>query len=329
MNSTDTLVFLKVAQTLSFKETADQLGMSRSAISKRIALLEKELQTALVNRTSRSISLTEAGQIFARHCQEIDDVIDQARQSVQDRDQEPTGVLRTSLPTGLGAQIMPELMIDFSAQYPDIRLVAHFGEPYVDIVAGGYDVVIRVAERLTDSGLMARRLATSPRMLVASPEYLEKHGTPENVRDLVGHQCLGLGYRSETGGQWRFIDLNNELIDLAVHFHYTSNNDLALILAACLGAGIFYTTEILVQNELKRGRLVPVLPDVCERIQMGVFAVYPQKQPSAKVRSFIEFVNGRVAVLDTADRWTPLRGDSGGNQPSAKGGGYRRSARES
>ncbi len=307
MNSTDTYLFLKVAQTLSFKETADQLGMSRSAISKRIAQLEKELNTGLVNRTPRSISLTESGRIFAQHCQEIDDAIGRATQSVQGRDREPSGVLRTSLPTGLGAQLMPELMTDFTAQYPDIRIVAHFGEPFVDIVTGGYDVVIRVAERLTDSGLMAKRLATSPRMLVASPEYLEKYGTPENVRDLSNHRCLGLGYRSATAGQWRFAEGSKEVVDVPVEYYFTSNNDLALILAACLRAGIFYTTEILVQNELKRGRLVSVLPDVCRRRKMGVFAVYPQRQPSAKVRAFIDYVNERVTLLENADRWTPLR----------------------
>lgn len=307
MNSTDTYLFLKVAQTLSFKETADQLGMSRSAISKRIAQLEKELNTGLVNRTPRSISLTEAGRIFAQHCKEIDEAIGRATQSVQGRDREPSGVLRTSLPTGLGAQLMPELMTDFTAQYPDIHIVAHFGEPFVDIVTGGYDVVIRVSERLTDSGLMAKRLATSPRMLVASPEYLEKHGTPEDVRDLSKHRCLGLGYRSETTGHWRFIESSQEVVDVPVEYYFTSNNDLALILAACLHAGIFYTTEILVQNELKRGRLIPILPEIGRRIKMGVFAVYPQKQPSAKVRAFIDYVNGRVAVLENADRWTPLR----------------------
>lgn len=310
MNSTDTNLFLKVALTLSFKETADQLGMSRSAISKRVALLEKELGTALVNRTPRSISLTEAGQIFARHCEDIDDTIARATQAVQRRDQVPSGILRTSLPTGLGAQLMPALMTGFAAEYPDIRLVTHFGEPFVDIVTGGYDVVIRIAERLTDSALMAKRLATSPRLLVASAAYLEKHGTPEDVRQLSRHRCLGLAYRSATAGQWRFAESRNVVFDVPVNYHFTSNNDLALILAACLGAGIFYTTEVLVQNELKRGRLVPVLPDVCRRIQMGVFAVYPQKQPSAKVRAFIEFVSERVAELETADRWTPLR-DSG------------------
>ena len=307
MNSTDTYLFLKVAQTLSFKEAAEQLGMSRSAISKRVAMLEKELGTALVNRTPRSISLTEGGQIFARHCQDIDDSLERATQAVQRRDQVPSGILRTSLPTGLGAQLMPALMSDFNAQYPDIRMVAHFGEPFVDIVTGAYDVVIRVAERLTDSALMARRLATSPRLLVASPDYLEKQGTPVNVRDLSDHRCLGLGYRSATAGQWRFVEARNAVVDVPVKYHFTSNNDLALILAACLGTGIFYTTEVLVQNELKRGRLVPVLPDVCRRIQMGVFAVYPQKQPAAKVRAFIDFVEGRIAELETADRWTPLR----------------------
>lgn len=306
MNSTDTFVFLRVSQTLSFKEAADQLGMSRSAVSKRIAQLERELGTALVNRTPRSISLTEAGRAFSEHCQQIDDVIDRAVQSVQNSDQKPSGLLKTSVPTALGAQLLPDLTASFSAEYPEVRIVAHFGDPFVDIVAGGYDVVIRVAEKLDDSTLMAKRLATSPRMLVASPHYLEEHGTPQRVEQLTSHRCLGVGYRSETGGAWRFLGKGNRAIDVPVDYSFTANNDLAVILATCLGAGIFYTTEILVRNELERGRLVPLLPEFCDRIKMGVFAVYPQRQPSAKVRAFIRFVADHVAALDTDDRWTPL-----------------------
>ena len=299
-----------MAQTLSFKESGEQLGMSRSAVSKRIAQLESELSTALVNRTPRSVSLTEAGHIFARHCQYIDDVIGRAKVSVQHLDQKASGVLRTSLPTGLGAQLMPQLMTDFAAEYPDIRVVAHFGEPLVDIVTGGYDVVLRVAERLTDSGLMAKRLATSPRVLVASPDYLEECGTPGSLADLEKHRCLGLGYRSEVSSQWRFLDSRLEVVDIPAEHHFTSNNDLALILAACMGAGIFYTTEILVQNELNRGRLVKILEEECARRQMGVFAVYPQKQPSAKVRAFIDFISDRLASIDSGDRWKPLGNDN-------------------
>ena len=306
MDSIDTFVFLKVAKTLSFKESGEQLGMSRSAVSKRISQLEKELSTVLLNRTPRSVSLTEAGEIFARHCQYIEEVIGRAKLSVQDFDQKAAGVLRTSIPTGLGAQLMPHLMTDFAEAYPDIRVVANFGEPLVDIVKGGYDVVIRVAERLTDSALMAKRLATSPRVLVAAPSYLKRFGTPATFTDLKKHRCLGLAYRSETTGQWRFHDSRLEVVDVPIEHHFTSNNDLALILAACLGAGIFYTTEILVRNELERGRLVTVMADQCRRVQMGVFAVYPQKQPSVKVRTFIDFVEERLARIDSRDRWQPL-----------------------
>lgn len=306
MDSIDTLVFLTVAKTLSFKESGERLGMSRSAVSKRISHLEEELSTALLNRTPRSVSLTEAGQMFAQHCQQIEDVIGRAKVSVQGYDQKASGLLRTSIPTGLGAQLMPDLMTGFASAYPDIRIVASFGEPLVDIVKGAFDVVIRVAERLTDSALMARRLASSPRVLVASPEYLERHGSPAAFEDLGDHRCLGIGYRTETASQWRFLDEQRQVVDVPIQHHFTSNNDLALILAACLGAGVFYTTEILVQNELQRGRLVRVLPDECRRIQMGVFAVYPQKQPSAKVRAFIDFVEDRLKSIDAADRWRPL-----------------------
>ena len=320
MDSIDTLVFLTVAKTLSFKESGDQLGMSRSAVSRRISHLEKELETALLNRTPRSVSLTEAGQMFAGHCQQVEDLLNRAKVSVQGYDQQATGVLRTSISTGLGAQLMPDLMTDFASAYPDIRIVAGFGEPLVDIVKGGFDVVIRVAERLTDSALMAKRLASSPRVLVASPDYLRTSGTPLTFDELEQHRCLGLGVRAETSSLWRFLDERNHPVDIPVEHYFTANNDLALILAACLGAGLFYTTEILVQNELKRGRLVKVLEEECQRITMGVFAVYPQKQPSAKVRAFIDFVEQRLRRIENQDRWQPLKDSGDDSEPLGANG---------
>lgn len=310
MNSSDSNIFLKVAKTLSFKEASSQLKMSRSSVSKRVAQLEKELGAALVNRTPRSVSLTEAGKVFRTHCEEIQEVIVRAERSIKDYDLKPVGILRTSMPSALGAQLMPELMTVFEAKYPSIRLVTHFGELFVPVVKGGYDVVILVAEKLTDSSLKSTRLATSPRLLVASPEYLRQHGTPGHVRDLASHRCIGLGFTNneEPNDQWHFLEPGANGIDVRVGYHYVANNDLALILAACLGVGILYTTEILVKNELERGRLVPVLPEFCEPVKMGVFAVYPQKQPSAKVRAFIDFIKERLASLETADRWSPLKG---------------------
>lgn len=305
MNSDDAALFCHVAESLSFARAAEQLGMSRSAVSKRIAHLERRLGTSLINRTPRSISLTEAGTIFLEHCRHIQEAIERAQAAVQDQDRIPAGVLRLSIPTSLGAALMPSLIQEFLVEYPNIELMTHFSEPFVDVVAGGYDVVIRVARKLTDSSLLAQRLASTPRVLVASPGYLEKHGTPAHVRDLKRHSCLGLGFARDGAIQWRFVGPDGP-IDVAVTYSFTANNDLALNLAACLGLGFLYIPEIEVAGEVARGRLKAVLPEFCQGADYGVYALYPQKHPPAKVRVFVEFVARQLKVIDESDLWSPL-----------------------
>jgi DNA-binding transcriptional LysR family regulator len=310
MNAADARIFFHVAETLSFKHAAERLSMSRSAVSKRVAQLERELGTALINRTPRSISLTEAGKTLREHCRDIERAVEAAEDAVKDQDREPIGVVLLSMPTSFGAALMPMLMTDFERRYPQVTLSAHFSEPFVDVVSGGYDVVFRVAQKLTDSSLVAQRLSVSPKVLVAAPAYLDAHGTPVHVRELKKHRCLGLGYGSENRTQWRFSGPAGP-IDVPIRYAFTANNDLGLNLAACLGAGFLYTAEVLVSSELARGRLKVVLPEFCQGLEYGVFAIYPQKRPPAKVRVLIGFVKQRLPTLHEHDRWAPLNYESG------------------
>ena len=305
MNSDDAILFCHVAESLSFSRAAEQLGMSRSAVSKRIAQLERNLGTNLINRTPRSISLTEAGRIFLDHCRQIEQAIERAQEAVQDQDRTPAGMLRFSIPTTLGAVLMPSMIQDFLVKYPDVELMTHFSEPFVDVVGGAYDVVIRIARKLTDSSLVAQRLASTPRVLVAAPQYLEAHGTPSHVRDLKRHRCLGLSFAPEGVIQWRFKGPQGP-IDVPVTYAFTANNDLALNLAACLGLGFLYVPKIVVAGEIARNRLQVVLPEFCQGLDYGIYALYPQKQPPAKVQVFVEFVSERLKVIHESDLWSPL-----------------------
>jgi DNA-binding transcriptional LysR family regulator len=153
MITEDILLFVRVAETLSFKEAALQLRLSPSQASKRIASLEEDLHTRLIYRSPRSISLTGAGETLLAHYRRIHDMVEEARVAVENLNSEPLGRLRFSVPTCLGAALLPALYRDFSKRYPGIMLDAHTSERCVDIVAGGYDVVIRVAQKLTDSTL--------------------------------------------------------------------------------------------------------------------------------------------------------------------------------
>lgn len=305
MDSLDAAIFVRLVDTFSFKSTAEHFGLSKSTISKRIARLEEELDVVLLNRSPRSVALTEAGRKFYEHCAEIERALEEARASVRQADGTPRGTLRFSLPSSLGAALMPMLMKDFLREYPQVQPIVHFAEPFVDVIAGGYDVVIRFAQKLPDSTLVAQKLGTTPKVLVASPGYLEAHGSPSHPRDLKRHACMGITYGSEAPFAWRFNGPEGAL-DVPVRYSFCANNDLTLNLAACMDGGFLYTARALVASEIARNRLQVVLPEYRRVLDYGIYAVYPQKSPPAKVGAFVDFVRDRLEALEDVDRWEPL-----------------------
>ncbi len=298
-------LFAKVAESLSFHETAAQLNLARSTVSKRIARFERELGVKLFNRSTRRMSLTDAGQRLYQHWHEIARSVDSALTCVRDADQQLSGTLYVSMPSGLGSALMPGLMGEFRAQCPELKLSVDFSEQHVDVVGQGFDVVIRVAQRLPDSRLTAKRLATSPRVLAASAQYIERHGLPGKLEDLRQHHCLALGSQSERQVTWSF-DSSDGAVDISLSPVFAANNDLALVLAACLDVGILYTPQVLIESEIYLGRLQVIKLDNCKWPVYGLYAVYPKGNPAAKVRAFVEFVKEQLGNLGTADRWAPL-----------------------
>jgi len=298
-------LFAKVAETLSFREAAQQFHVARSTVSKRMAQFERELGVSLFNRSTRRMSLTDAGLRLYQHWHEVARSIDTAFATVRDADQQPSGMLRVSMPSILGAALMPGLMCEFRAQCPELKLSIDFSEEHVDVVGQAFDAVIRVAERLPDSRLTAKRLATSPRVLAASAQYIERHGLPGKLEDLRRHHCLALGRRSERQVTWSF-DSSDGPVEISLNPIFAANNDLALVLAACLNVGILYLPQVLIDNEIRLGRLQLIKLDDCKWPVYGLYAVYPKGNPAAKVRVFVEFVEKQLSVLGSADRWAPL-----------------------
>lgn len=302
----DLHIFARVAEAESFRAAAEQLRMSRSTVSSRIGQLEKELGVTLFNRTTRRISLTDSGRTLYQYWETIASSIEEAVGALQGADQQATGTLRVSMPTSLGAALMPSIVQRFQRDWPDIRMSVDFREQYVDVVGKGFDAVIRVAARLPDSRLTARRLATTQRVLVASPNYLRRDGRPKMLNDLKQHDCLCLGARSEQKMTWKF-DRKPGTTEISLRPSFTANNDLALILAACMDAGILYVPRLVIESELRLGRLEVISLSDAVGKKLGVFAVYPQKKPPAKVKVFAEFVDGCLQQLADTDRWAPLQ----------------------
>lgn len=305
MITDDVLLFIRVAETSSFKEAARQLNISPSQASKHIASLEEELGARLFYRSPRSISLTSAGETLLEHYRRIYEMVEESRAAIR-KHGKPSGRLRFSMPTCLGATVLPKLHTDFARLYPQILLDAHTSESFVDVVAGSYDVVIRVAQRLTDSTLTAQRLATSPLVVAAAPDYLEKHGTPSGIADLLRHRCLGLRRAVPFATKWHFTTPQG-LVAVAVNLTTASESNLALVLAACSGLGLIYMPRAVIANELRQGALRAVLPELCRGVEWGIFAMHSGKTPTRNAAVFIEFMRALLPQVELIDRWRPWR----------------------
>jgi DNA-binding transcriptional LysR family regulator len=325
----DVLVFLRIAETLSFKAAARHLSISRAQASKRLLALEDELRTPLIYRSSRSLSLTAAGETLLQHYRRIFELMEDARLAVEQFGRAPAGRLRFSVPTCLGSSLLPKLYSDFLRRHPDIALDAHASETCVDIVAGGYDVVIRVAQRLSDSTLTARRLATSPLVLAASPTYLAKHGVPSQPADLVRHRCLGLRSAKAQSTAWHFRTSNHRL-SVPLTFAAASDTNLALVHAACAGLGFVYMPKGVIADKLRQGALQVALPEFCAGMEFGIYAVHAGRAPTRNAAALIEFVRDLLPTLDGIDcgeRFPPHAPSSVANDPGtvkAIGEGFQR-----
>lgn len=301
MITREVLLFVKVAETASFQQAAWQLGISPSQVSKRVAALEKELGVRLFHRTPRSISLTRAGETLFEHYRRICEIAEESRAAIG-RLSNPGGKLRISMPTCLGSILLPKLHSEFAHRYPEIQLDAHTTDAFVDIVAGGYDVVVRMAQRLTDSALMSIRLATSPLVVAAAPSYLEQCGTPSEVTALASHRCLGLKKATPASARWQFTTPTGP-VTVPVNLAAVIDSNLALVHAARCGLGLIYVPRAVIANELQQCTLQAVLTDFCKGLDSGIFAVYSGRTLSSSAAAFVEFVRSQLPQLERFDRW--------------------------
>jgi DNA-binding transcriptional LysR family regulator len=292
----DILVFVRVADALSFKDAARQLNISRSQASKRIAALEEELGTPLIYRSTRSISLTGAGETLLAHYRRIFAMMEEARVAVEHLNDAPVGRLRFSMPTCLVEPLLPKLYEEFQPRHARVQLDAHVAETAVDIVSGGYDVVLRIAQRLTDSTLTARRLATSPLVLAAAPAYLIEHGTPTDIAQLSTRRCLGLDNGRALATAWQFR-ASSRRCSVPITLSVVSDTYLSLVRAAVAGTGFIYVPRIVIAAELQQGTLQAVLPESCAGVDWGIYAVHAGRSPTRNAAAFIEFVRGMLPGL--------------------------------
>jgi DNA-binding transcriptional LysR family regulator len=286
--------FVAVAESLSFARAAARLARDAAAISRRVNALERRLGIRLVERTTRSVRLTEPGRIYLERAREILRTIDEAdREVAQHATGEPRGHLRLSLPDHFGRLWLAPMISDFLAAHPLITIEAEFSNRFVDLVGERFDLAVRLGE-LEDSRLVARRVAERRRLVCASPAYLERRGTPAKPQDLEAHACL-VFTRLPARNRWEMTDGKGRVQRVAVSGPLASDDAEVLVTSAKAGLGIMVATDWLVGPSLRSGELVQVLPD-WEFVDEGaIYIVTPSRGGTAgKTRAFSDWIAARL-----------------------------------
>jgi len=286
-------VFARVVEEGSFSHAARGLGLSKSAVSKQVGRLEDRLGVRLLNRTTRQLSLTEAGTAFFEHCRQLVTDAEAAESAVTHLAAAPRGTLRVNAPMSFGQLHVAPLLPAFLQAYPELSVEMQLSDRTVDLIEEGFDLAIRIGQ-LRDSSLIARRLAPMRRVVCAAPAYLDARGRPQHPRELKQHECLIYSYLS-SGREWRFHGGDGEL-RVPVQGRLEINNGDALLAAARQGFGVVMLPTFLAAADVKAGRLEPVLQDWCEGEAGGIHAVFPaSRNLSPKVRVFVDFLAHRFA----------------------------------
>ena len=299
-NTSEMAVFVRVVEAGNFSAAARELRLTPSAVSKLIGRLEDRLGARLLNRTTRRVSLTEEGRAFYQRCTPILDAIDEAERAVAELHGEPRGLLKVNASTAFGHYHIEPLIPGFLARYPDLRLELTLSESIVNLIEEEVDVAVRIGQ-LPDSSLIARKLGTARRIVVASPAYLKRHGTPQTPDDLKDHNCLRLS-KATSLNQWEFRGPKGTR-RIEVGGNFEANSGIALHRAAIAGIGLIRVGNFTVAADVRTGRLVPVLADHEPPSETNIYAVYPHNRHlSPKVRAFVDLLVNKFLPIPPWER---------------------------
>jgi len=289
MDVDDLNLFVRIAQLGSISAAARDLGLTPAGASARLAALERKLSARLLHRTTRQATLTEDGLAFLPHAEHVVHAAESARAALGREQAAPRGTLRVAAPASFARMHIVPGLPEFCRQYPDLALDFRISDSIVDLVEGAFDVAVRYTE-LSDSSFVARRLAPDNRVLVASPEYIERRGQPSTPDDLAEHTCLVVG----TLNLWTFRGKDAEVIERRVTPSLRINDGTAVRDAASAGLGIALMATWCASDELQSGALLPVLPEYPLISTQTLWALYPSSRELApKVRVFIDWLVNR------------------------------------
>jgi len=291
INELDTFVSIVDEGTIS--QAAEQLGVTVSAVSRALSRLEKKLNTALFRRTTRRLELTQEGEKYLARVRSILSDLEDAGDMMVKNKQVPSGKLRIDAATPFMLHVIAPLIDKYSKAYPQIDIELVSNESLVDLLEARTDVAVRIGE-LKDSSLSATPLGLSQIRILASPAYLEKHGTPKSVEDLAHHQLLGFN-SLEKLNDWPIYDAANNL--LHIHTNIKADSGETLRQLALCGAGIVCLSDFMTYQDIQKGDLIPLLVPSTLKMQQPINLVYyKNRKLSERVSSFIKFLKAEVTL---------------------------------
>ncbi|GAA6211477.1 LysR family transcriptional regulator [Hyphomicrobiales bacterium 4NK60-0047b] len=281
-------IFCRVVELGSFHGAASDLGFSNAAISKNIKELEAELQARLINRTTRTLTLTDIGTLYYERVSTILDQLNETDEMLTDLNNNPRGVIKINAPMSLGLICLSPIIEDFMRVYPEITIDLWMDDRQLDFFEYGFDIAIRGTQGLKDSSLISRKLAILDRVVCASPGYLQSARTITKPEDLVDHNCL-IYNLSSSPERWLFKKKTQQK-SVQIKGRFRANNSLVLKEAACSDFGVVILPRRFIEDALDSGALVPVLPEWFVE-DHSIFALYPaHRENSRKIRVFLDFL---------------------------------------
>lgn len=284
----DMQAFVRVVEAGSITKAADQLNTVKSAVSQRLNRLESRLGVQLLNRTTRTQNLTEAGRSYYNNCVRIIEDVNEVEAHLQLEDKSLAGRINLAAPLSFGLNHLSAAIRQFNDIHPDVRFNIDFNDRQVDLVNEGFDLAVRIAH-LTDSNLVAKKISHTQLVLCASPSYLQKHGTPQHPNDLKqGHHKLKYVSSPDV---WQFTDESGKTTKVKVPNALTCNNGDFMTEAAIDGRGLVMLPDFVCYKAIKLGQLVPFLCQYSKGNRLNAYAVYPQnRHVSVRVKKFINYL---------------------------------------
>ncbi len=286
--------FSQVVKEGSFAAAARKMQVSRSTVNKLVINLENQLGVQLLYRTTRQVTPTHTGQAFYERCIDILSSLEEAELAVSQEHSEPKGILKINAPMSFGISFLGSKIAEFMTRYTDVKIQLTLEDRFIDPIAEGYDLVIRIGLPLKSPSLIAHHITALPLVICAAPNYLKVNGIPSNPNELKNHSCLHYGYQT-TGYQWQLINEDKEE-QVSIDGVFCSNNGEVLRDAAVKGLGVVILPTFIVEKELERKELQIILPDY-QPPELTLCVIYPvNRYLSTKVQLFTQFLQECFAI---------------------------------